>query len=164
MYYGESLIRLDDKGRIMVPRRIRETMDVLGHAIWYMTRGYDGCITLFHRDEWKKIEKQMSRYSAMDTRILDFRRFLFGGMVEVKPDGQGRIPVPVHLREYAGIGKEAVLVGVDEHLELWSKESWQGFIKQIQPDFKKMAREVFMPREISPEQQEKDEGSRADEH
>ena len=80
MYFGEAQTALDSKGRITIPRRFRETMDVLGHAIWYISRGFDNSLFLFHREEWEKIRKQVSRYSSMNARALDFRRLLFGSV------------------------------------------------------------------------------------
>ncbi len=143
MYYGESITKLDDKGRITVPVRVRETMNVLGHALWYMTRGFDGCIFLFHQEEWNKIRKQASQYSSMDAKALDFRRLFFSSVCDVRPDAQGRMPVPQHLREHAGLDKEAVLIGVDDHLELWSKDGWRAFVQNKEAEYKQMAGALF---------------------
>ncbi len=143
MYFGESISKLDDKGRITVPRRIRETMDVLGHAVWYMTRGYDHSIFLFHRDEWNDLRKQMGRFSPMDTHTLDLRRYFYSGVAEVRPDPQGRIPVPQHLRDHARIDKEAVLIGVGEHLELWNTDAWRAFVDGKDETYRDMAGAVF---------------------
>lgn len=158
MYFGESITRLDDKGRITVPRRIRETMDVLGHAIWYMTRGFDGCIFMFHRDEWDKIRRQVSRFSSMDAQALDFKRFFFSSVAEGKPDAQGRMAVPPHLRDYAGLDREAVVIGVDDHLEVWSKERWQSFVGAKEQDFKEMAGPVFARADEQEDRQRDTEG------
>ena len=148
MYFGESQTRLDDKGRITVPRRMRDTMRVLGHDVWYMTQGFDHAVFLFHRDEWNKIRGQVSRYSSMDARALDFRRLLFGSVAEVRVDRQGRVPVAPHLREHAGLDEkgdsEAVLIGVDDHLELWSKNAWRAFKDSQEADFKEMATRLFV--------------------
>ncbi len=143
MYYGESITKFDDKGRITVPRRVRETMDVYGHAIWYMTRGFDRCVFLFHRDEWQKIRSQIGRHASMDSRALDFRRLFFSGVAEVKPDNQGRIAVPSHLREHASLDGEAVLIGVDDHLELWNKDAWRAFVEGKEAEYKEIAAAVF---------------------
>lgn len=143
MYYGEHHTVLDDKGRITVPRRFRETMDVLGHAIWYMTRGFDKSIFLFHRDTWNEIREQSSKFSTMNAKAIDFRRLFFGGVAEVRPDRQGRISVPVHLREHAGLERESVLIGVDDHLELWSKKSWCAFQELKYTEYKEMASHLF---------------------
>lgn len=143
MYIGTTETVLDDKNRITVPRRVRETMDVLGHAVWYMARGFDRSIFLFPHSEWNKIREQVNRYSSMDSRALDFRRLFFASVAEVQPDRQGRMPVAPHLREYAGLDREAVLIGVDDHLELWSRETWQAFRARHEPEFKAMAAPLF---------------------
>ena len=143
MYFGEAQTVLDDKGRITVSRRYRETMSVLGHAIWYMTRGFDGSIFLFPREEWQKIRTQAGRYSSMDAQAIDFRRMFFGSVAEVQPDRQGRMSVPQHLREHAGLDKEAVLIGVDDHLELWSRDAWRGYQEANEEKFKEMASGLF---------------------
>lgn len=143
VYYGEFTCKLDEKGRITVPRRIRQIMDVLGHAVWYMTRGYDRCIFLFHQEEWNNICERISQFHSMDASVLDFRRFLFSSVTQVKPDNQGRMPVPEHLRAHAELDKEAVILGVNDHLEIWDKESWRGFVQSKEADYKQMAIPVF---------------------
>lgn len=143
MYFGEAISRIDDKGRITVPRRMRETMTVMGHAIWYLTRGFDRSVFMIHRDAWNKIRGHVGRLSPMNAQAVDFRRLFFSGVAEVKPDPQGRIPVPPHLREYAGLDKEAVLIGVDDHLELWSKEAWTNFQAAKEAEYKGMATRIF---------------------
>src|SRR5690606_9613358 len=112
MYYGESQTVLDDKSRITVPRRVRETMEYEGHLQWFMTRGFDEAIFMFPRPEWDKIREQAKRFASMDAQALDFRRMFFGSVAEARPDRQGRMPVPQHLREHAGLDREAVLIGV----------------------------------------------------
>ena len=142
MYYGEASTVLDDKGRITVPRRIRETMNVLGHIQWFMTRGFDGAIFLFPRQEWEKIRAQAANHPSMG-KAIDFRRMLFGSVAEVQADRQGRMAVPPHLREHAGLERDAVLIGVDDHLELWSRDNWAAFQKRQQKEFKEMAEQLF---------------------
>jgi MraZ protein len=145
MYFGESQTVLDDKGRITVSRRFRETMSVLGHALWYMTRGFDGSLFIFPKEEWDKIRSQASQRSSMDVKAIQFRRMFFGSVAEVQPDRQGRLSVPAHLREFAGLEKEAVLIGVDDHLELWSKDRWRDYQTAQGEEYKSMASELFMP-------------------
>jgi len=143
VYFGTAETVLDDKNRVTVPRRFRETMDVLKHAVWFLARGFDRSISLFPHTEWNKIRKQANRYSSMNAQALDFRRLLFASATEVRPDRQGRIPIPSHLREYAGLEREAVLIGVDDHLELWSRHAWAGFQGEHDPEFKGMAAQLF---------------------
>jgi MraZ protein len=145
MYLGEYSSTLDEKGRITVPRPFRVTMEAHGHYVWYMTRGFDRCIAIYHQEEWNKLRAQLANYGSMNTRALDFRRMLFGSVAEVRPDGQGRFSVPPHLRKYANLDKDAVLLGVDDHLELWSKGSWEAFQEQTETDYREMAVALFEP-------------------
>lgn len=143
MYFGESQTVLDDKGRITLPRRLRDKMDAYGHVIWYMTRGFDKSVFVFPKEEWDRIRAQAAQHSSMDASAIDFRRLFYGGMTEVRPDRQGRIPIPSHLREHAGLTKEVVLIGVEDHLELWSREGWRAFQEGKEAEFKDVASRVF---------------------
>lgn len=144
MYYGEATSRLDDKARITVPARMRQTMDVLKHRDWYMTRGYDHCIFLYPHPEWERIRQQVGKFSPMDPRALDYRRLLYGSVAEVAPDRQGRIPVAPHLREHAGLDAkdEAVIIGVGEHIEIWSATAWRAFRESNDETFKAMGERI----------------------
>jgi MraZ protein len=75
--------------------------------------------------------------------MLDFRRMFLGSAAKVKLDRAGRLAVPALLREYAGLQKDSVLLGVEDHLELWSKEGWCAFQQQQMAKYKEMAAELF---------------------
>jgi MraZ protein len=145
MYYGEAQTVLDDKGRITISRKFRETMSVLGHVLWYMTRGYDGSIFIFPKEEWDKIRSQASSHASLDAHAIDVRRMMFGSVAEVQPDRQGRMSVPNHLRDFAGLDKDVALVGVGEHLELWSLDRWRAYQASKEEQYKTMASELFAP-------------------
>lgn len=143
MYYGESQTAIDDKGRITVPLQFRQVMEVHDHDTWFMTRGFDGAIFLFHKEQWEKLKDLGSGHSPLDPRMLDFRRMFLGSAAKVKLDRAGRLAVPALLREYAGLQKDGVLLGVEDHLELWSKEGWCAFQQQQMASYKQMAAELF---------------------
>jgi MraZ protein len=143
MYFGESNTSVDDKGRVNLPVQFRQIMDALDQDTWYMTRGFDGAIFLFTPEKWGKLLSETQGHSTLDPQMLDFRRFFLGSLAKVKRDGQGRLPVPGPLREYAGIGRDAVLIGVEDHLELWSKENWRAFQSRQADQYKAMAAELF---------------------
>ena len=149
MYYGEAQTTLDEKGRITISRKFREVMSVLGHALWYMTRGYDGSIFIFPKEEWDKIRTQASGHASLDGHAIDVRRMMFGSVAEVQPDRQGRMSIPSHLREYAGLDKDVALVGVGEHLELWSLKRWRAFQQAREDEYKTMASGLFAPKPVA---------------
>lgn len=143
MYYGESNASVDDKGRLNVPVQFRSIMDVLDHDTWFLTRGFDGAVFVFHKEAWDKLLTQTGGGATLDPRTLDFRRMFLGSVAKVKRDRQGRLALPGHLREHAGIDREAVLVGVEDHLEIWSKEGWRAFQSRQAERYKDMAAELF---------------------
>jgi MraZ protein len=145
MYFGESQTGMDDKGRLTVPRQFRILMEANDHDTWYMTRGFDGAIFVFPADEWKRLRDLGSDRSTLDPRMLDFRRMFIGSAAKVRLDRAGRFSVPALLREYAGLEKDGVLLGVDDHLELWSKEGWCAFQQRQMAQYKEMAAELFAP-------------------
>jgi MraZ protein len=143
MYYGESSTSLDDKGRLSVPVQFRTVMDAHDHDVWYLTRGFDGAVFLFEKAAWQALPLNGRSGSPLEPRMLDFRRMFLGSVAKVKRDRQGRLTIPAHLREYAGIDREAVLLGVEDHLEVWSKENWRGFQARQAEQYKAMAAELF---------------------
>lgn len=143
MYFGEANTALDDKGRITVPVQFRAVMEVNDHDTWYLTRGFDGAIFMFSASRWQEIVQQTATKASLDPRLLDFRRFFIGGATKVKRDAQGRMAIPSHLREYASINKQAVLLGVDDHLELWSDLVWREFQERQAGSYKEMAALLF---------------------
>ncbi len=116
--YGHSL---DTKGRIIMPAKFREK---LGEMIW-VTKGLDGCLFVYPNDEWENIENTFRETPRMSKDAREFSRFFFAGAHDCDIDKQGRVLIPSVLREFAGLDKEVVLVGVLNRIEIWSKDRWQ---------------------------------------
>ena len=143
MYFGETHTALDDKGRLAVPVQFRRIMQAMDHDTWFITRGYDNALFLYHKERWDRLLKHEVPGATLDPRIMDFRRFFLGGAAKAKLDRQGRLLIPQYLRDYAGIEREGVLHGVEDHLELWSNTGWRTFHERRMPDYKEMAAELF---------------------
>lgn len=144
MYFGEVHTAVDEKGRIMVPQAFRTIMDDNEHQIWCLTRGFENYIFLFHRKAWDAfLLEHKSVFSGLDSRRSMMRRLFVGGMERVRRDGQGRVAIPQHLRDYAGIDREAVLIGVGEHLELWSKDGWRQYQERQSEQYRTLADELL---------------------
>jgi len=162
MYFGLHQTVIDDKGRITVPRRFRDIMEREDHITWQITMGFNGNLYLYNRPEWERLLKHTDGLPYMDPEIHDFLRCLYGLSTDSRVDGQGRLPIPVHLREMMELGREVVLVGMRDHLELWSKESWEKFCVETAPKYRSMAAERFVRAEQPDNAKEKGEPS--DEH
>jgi MraZ protein len=143
MYYGEAHSALDEKGRLAVPVQFRRIMDALDHDTWFITRGYDNSLFLFEKSRWEKLLQEELPKATLEPRKMDFRRFLVGSSSKIKLDGQGRLLIPQYLREYAGIDREGVLLGMEDHLQIWSETNWREYNQRQAAEYKKMAAELF---------------------
>jgi MraZ protein len=126
LYLGEFRHSLDGKGRIILPSKFRESMK-RGCVI---TKGQDRCLVIFDSDGWKGYAAQIRSLSQMDAKVRAFARSVFGSAYDTVPDSQGRVLVPQKLREYAGLEREVVIAGVDDHLEVWDAKAWDRILEE----------------------------------
>lgn len=119
MFMGEYNHTIDDKGRIIVPSKFRES---LGEE-FVVTQGLDGCLFVYPNDEWMNFVSQLKTLpGTKEARQL--QRYFMAGAASCEVDKQGRILIPNKLRESAGLEKDIVFVGVLSKIEIWSKERW----------------------------------------
>ncbi|WP_099470137.1 division/cell wall cluster transcriptional repressor MraZ [Konateibacter massiliensis] len=120
MFMGEYNHTIDAKGRLIVPSKFRET---LGDE-FVVTKGLDGCLFVYPNEEWKTFEEKLRTLPLTNKNARQFSRFFLAGAASCEVDKQGRILLPGVLREFAGLEKDVVLVGVLSRIEIWSKEKW----------------------------------------
>ena len=138
MFMGEYHHSIDAKGRIIIPAKVR---DGLGEN-FIVTRGLDGCLFLYPKLEWdKKIEKFKELPDTKDKR--QFMRIFLSGATICEYDKQGRINIPNPLIEFAKLEKDCIIIGVDEKLEIWSKERWEEFIASNEENLSDIADSLF---------------------
>ncbi|HEV8354170.1 MAG TPA: division/cell wall cluster transcriptional repressor MraZ [bacterium] len=135
MFKGEHHYSLDEKGRIVLPPKFRRD---LGTKV-VVTRGLDECVAIYAPAEWTKLEK---RLKALAVNRRDFSRFMLASAEDVDLDKQGRMTIPAHLRQYAKVDREAVVVGVGGRLEIWSEANWQRYIEKVQAEAPSLASEL----------------------
>ena len=143
MFYGEYEHALDKKGRLILPAKVRETAKANYIEKFYITRGLDNCLFLFSEDEWKTQETRFKSLSFTKRETRRFNRLFFSGAVEVVPDGQGRILIPKYLKDYAGIKKEVIVVGVSNRLEIWNRGEWEQFYSENRDSFEDTAEKLM---------------------
>ena len=124
MFIGEYNHTIDAKGRLIIPSRFRE---VLGDE-FVVTKGMDGCLFVFDNPEWQAFEEKLHKLPMIDKGARQFTRFFLAGAASVEVDKQGRILLPAVLREFADITKDAVLIGVGNRIEIWSRDRWEGTV------------------------------------
>lgn len=143
MFYGEHEHSIDRKGRLIIPSKFREVFKENYVERFYVTRGLDTCLFVFTEDEWKKQESRFKSLPVTSSQARQFNRLYFSGACEVACDRQGRILVPQYLKDYAGIKRDVIVVGVSNRIEIWGKEQWQEFYKNTKGLFEKVAENIF---------------------
>jgi MraZ protein len=138
MFMGEYHHNIDDKNRLTIPAKLRYE---LGEK-FIITRGLDKCLFIYPQNEWNNIiTKYKELPNTKDAR--NFMRFFLSGATECEFDKQGRINIPLLLAKYAGLEKDCVIIGVNERLEIWSKENWGTFITNNEDSFSDIADNLF---------------------
>lgn len=118
MFLGEYAHALDSKNRMFVPAKYREE---LGET-FIITKSVDKCLTVYTAEEWEKLKAKLDAMPAAKSRRI--KRFIFANAEDVQCDSQGRVLISAQLRAYAGIEKNAVIIGVGSYLEIWAEEEW----------------------------------------
>ena len=118
---GEYNHTIDTKGRLIIPSKFRET---LGDE-FVVTKGLDGCLFVYDSKEWQSFEEKLKSLPLTNKDARQFARFFLAGAAAVEVDKQGRILLAAVLRDFAGLEKEVVLVGVASRVEIWSKAKWE---------------------------------------
>jgi MraZ protein len=136
MFRGSSFHTIDAKGRLIIPKRFREVMEN-GDCGSLMVSRMDKCLVAYTLSDWEKIESKILALAEKSENMRRFRRVFIGGAFECNCDKQDRILVPPTLRDYAGLDKEIVLVGVLDHFEIWSRENWDQENTAMENDIKR---------------------------
>ncbi len=126
MFFGEFEHTLDDKGRVFLPARHR---DELGEVVM-AARGVDGQINIYPVAAWQALAETLGEQNQAHSAVRDMGRFMFAAS-ECPVDKQGRIVLPNALRKHAQLDTEVVLVGVKNHLEIWSRENWDRLTSRL---------------------------------
>lgn len=136
MFRGSSYHTIDAKGRIIIPARFRDVIRADG-ADGLMISRMDSCLVGYTFNEWRKIETKILATAEKNDNMRRFRRVFIGGAFECSCDKQDRILVPPSLRQYAQLEKDIVLVGVLDHLEIWSRDNFDKETMNLEKDMKK---------------------------
>jgi len=122
MFNGQFEYRVDEKGRVPIPPKFR-TEELKKEGV-VLCPGVERCINVYPLSEWKKLANTLTASSIIPSKLRKLNRFIFASSFDVEIDSQGRIMVPLKLRQYAGLSEEVVMAGVNAYIELWSKEQW----------------------------------------
>lgn len=139
MFIGEYHHSVDEKGRIIIPSKFREE---LGFN-FIITKGLDGCLFVYPKKEWDKIVAKLEVLPFTKKDARTFMRFFLSGATECEFDKQGRINITNPLIEYAGLDKDCVVIGVNDRLEIWDKDKFNGYFESNQEYLSDIAESLF---------------------
>ena len=129
MLLGEYEHALDDKNRLTLPARFRKAFaDGLFVARWV-----DPCLLVYPRDGWSEfVDRNLKALNPFSREARQMNRFIFAGAVETELDRQGRIVLTPALIDHAKLGREVVVAGVRDHLEIWDPRAWRDQLKEVE--------------------------------
>jgi MraZ protein len=131
VFLGRFEHNLDEKGRLAIPAKFRPEL----HGGLVLTRGIDRCLSIYPTPEWSRISERMSSLSITDPNARNLRRMFFSEAVDCELDRQGRVVIPLHLREYASLGSDpVVIVGMDSYIEAWSRGRWAQIEEKVEEE------------------------------
>lgn len=143
MFYGEYAHYIDKKGRLILPSKFREVAKNHFVEKFFITRGLDKCLFMFSEEEWKAAEQKFKNMPFTNQDARKFNRLYFSGAVDLIPDKQGRILLPVYLKEYAQIKRDVVVIGVSNRIEIWAKDQWYNFYHENLESFENTAEKLI---------------------
>lgn len=162
MFSGRFEYAIDDKGRLSIPAKFRESLishlePAEGQRVvsYYGKQGgrkkeaavpelkliltnLDGCIVAYPEKEWEEVQGRIERSGVSRKEAKNFLRFFYSGVSECSVDRLGRILIPQSLRNYGAIKKNVVIIGMNTKIEIWAEETWGELVKQATSDTDKM--------------------------
>ena len=126
MFRGATKITLDAKGRLAIPTRYRERLAARCDGQLIATVDRDHCLLIYPLPDWEEIERKLMRLPSLHKLARQMQRIMVGYATEVDIDGHGRILLSRELRDFAGLDRQAILIGQGNKFELWDEERWNG--------------------------------------
>jgi MraZ protein len=149
-FYGQYTVLMDDKGRIALPSKLRPAPTAQADPAgvdtadgFMLTKGLDGCLTLYPQKQWEIIQK---RLDTLDFTRRDFRYFgrrLYSVAIPINLDRQGRMLIPTHLQKEAGLSREILIIGANRWVELWDPGRYQEYLDGYGQSYEEVAEKLF---------------------
>ena len=139
MLMGEFHHNIDDKARLVMPSKFREE---LGES-FVITRGLDGCLFVYSNVEWQKLVEKLKNLPFTKKDARSFLRFFLSGATNCTLDKQGRVIIPTPLVSYANLNKECLVIGMNDRLEIWSREKFDVMFKENEENMSDLAESLF---------------------
>lgn len=139
MFLGTHTPRLDEKGRLFLPAKFRD--ELAGGLV--VTKGQERCLFVFPMPEFSRVAEQLRAAPMTHKAARAYSRVFFASAHDEVPDRQGRITIPAHLREYAGLDRDCVVIGASTRVEIWDRQAWDNYLAESEEAFAEVEEEVL---------------------
>jgi MraZ protein len=144
MLLGEFEHTIDDKNRLTLPAKFRQALS--GGLV--ITRGMEGCLSCYPKADWERlVESRLAELNPLSREGRLMHRYFFAGAAEAEPDKQGRVMLPAPLAKHAGIVREVVVAGLNDHLEIWDRVAWRDHVKLLEGSAEDVAERLASQRD-----------------
>lgn len=138
MFIGEYTYSIDEKKRLAIPVKFRQA---LGKKA-VLTRGLDNCLVIYPLREWQKLTQKLESLPAGQVDARGFIRIMLSGAVDISLDKLGRVLIPDHLKKYAFLEKNVVIIGLSNRIEIWDEKRWQKYKEEREKVVSEMAEQL----------------------
>lgn len=147
---GEYECKLDPKGRLVLPSKIKSNLPEDSGNQMVLMRGFEPCLVLYPKTEWKVIYDRVAGLNEFNEEYRQFQRNFFRGNTEVELDTAGRFILPRTMVRYAEIEKETIVVGLGNRVEIWNPDKYDEFLMKDQQEFSQLAQKFLGDQPLSP--------------
>lgn len=138
MFFGNYSHSLDEKGRLVIPKKMREE---LGNKIFIM-KGFDGALAIYQESSYTRVVEELEKYSFNKKENRDYLRLKLASIVDLDVDKMGRVQLPSAILGKYHINKDVIVLGVGDHIEVWDKERYEEYMTSIEDEYENIAERI----------------------
>ena len=135
MFFGNYSHSLDEKGRLVIPKKMREE---LGNKIFIM-KGFDGALAIYQESAYSRVMEELEKYSFNKKENRDYLRLKLASIVDLDVDKMGRVQLPVAILGKYHINKDVIVLGAGDHIEVWDKDRYEEYMSSIEDEYEDIA-------------------------
>ena len=140
---GTFVRSIDEKQRLAIPKRLRDVLAQSKNVALFVAPGTDGSLAIYTEEAFNQFAKRLAASSPTGSDVRAFSRMFYALAQQVELDDQGRFRIPAELAQWAGLTREAVLLGVQDHMELWDRGRWEAYLQQRRDRYDQIAEAAF---------------------
>ena len=142
-FTGEFSRSIDEKLRVAIPKSLRDALDCDKQRGIYIAPGTDQSLALYTEETFARLAERLAQASPTRQDVRAFNRLFYARAQRVELDSQGRVRIPPELADLAQLDREVVLLGVQDHVEIWAADRWKSYLAEQQSHYDEIAEAAF---------------------